>query len=136
MWSVGIILYVLLCGYTPFAEENQEKMFERIKQGDWSFDEKDWDHVSADAKDLVRSMLTVDIDRRITAKEALRSKWFKDSDDILASRDLSESHRIIKEKRPRLRDLARAFMSMGITSKNALKDTDPIIGESSENQLT
>ena len=136
MWSVGIILYVMLCGYTPFLEDSQERMFERIKQGDWSFEETDWEHVSKEAKDLITSMLTIDIDNRISAKQALRSKWFTEGDDILASRDLSQSQVYIKEKRPKLKDLARAFISMGINTKNALKSINPIEHEDASSQLT
>ena len=138
MWSIGVILYVLLCGYTPFMEEDQEKMFERIKQGDWSFDERDWGHVSQDAKDLIGCMLTVDVNHRITAKQALRSKWIAQGDDVLSSRDLSQSQILIKEKRPSLAAVARAFMTMGVNTKTALKSINPVIGEEDEdaNHLT
>jgi serine/threonine protein kinase len=135
MWSVGVILYVMLCGYTPFMEDAQEKMFERIKQGDWKFDEKDWSHISEEAKALITCMLQIDVDNRISAADALKSRWIMQDAKALASRDLSQSLQIIKEKRPRLKDLARAFMSMGVT-KNALKDTNPIETEDGEHPLT
>jgi serine/threonine protein kinase len=136
MWSVGVILYVILCGYTPFMEDSQEKMFERIKQGDWKFDEQDWGHISEEAKDLITAMLQIDIDSRISAADALKSRWIMKDAEFLASRDLSQSLQIIKEKRPRLKDLARAFMSMGVTTKNALKEINPIQLEVGEHRLT
>ena len=95
----------------------------------WCFDEKDWEHISQEAKDLIKSMLTIEVDNRISAKQALRSKWIKQGDDILASRDLSQSQVLIKEKRPGLKNLARAFMGMGINTKKALRDINPIAGE-------
>jgi len=136
MWSVGVILYVMLCGYTPFMEEAQEKMFERIKQGDWKFEEKDWSHISEEAKALITCMLKTDVENRISAADALKSRWIMQDAASLASRDLSQSLQVIKEKRPRLKDLARAFISMGVTTKSALKDVNPIQIEEGGHALT
>jgi serine/threonine protein kinase len=111
MWSVGVILYVMLCGYLPFAEETQERMFERVKQGDWGFDLEDWSDISKDAKDLISSMLVTNPDARISAASALRSTWINEEAKTLSSRDLSQSLINIK-KRPRLKDVARAFMAL------------------------
>jgi serine/threonine protein kinase len=129
MWSVGVVLYVLLCGYTPFMAEDQEQMFDRIKQGQWGFDPEDWKHVSEEAKDLIRALLDVNPDSRMTAARALRSRWIlKDTTD-LSSRDLSHSVLNLKERRPKLRDLARAFMAIGSVTKNALGNLNPIQSE-------
>ena len=140
MWSAGVVLFVMLSGYTPFTEEKQEKMFERIKQGDWKFDDKDWAHVSQDAKDLIKSLLETNPDKRATATQALNSKWIKADSSSLSSRDLSQSLRVIKEKRPRLKDLAKAFMmfkKVGISgTKSSLKNVNPLIPEEGSHQLT
>lgn len=137
MWSVGVILYVMLCGYTPFMDESQDKMFERIKQGDWSFDEEDWSHVSTEAKDLIRSLLVVSPDNRATALDALNSSWFKKDESDLSGRDLSNSLSTIREKRPRLKELARAFMALkklsGLTGD---VDTNPVGAEEASHELT
>lgn len=121
MWSVGVILYVLLCGYTPFMSEDQDQMFERIKQGEWEFDAEDWKHVSEDAKALIRCLLDTNPDSRMTAARALRSKWINRDAKELSSRDLSQGVLNMKERRPRLRDLARAFLAIGGATKNALQ---------------
>ena len=115
MWSLGVILYVLLCGYTPFLEETQQRMFDRIKQGDVKFEPaRDWDHVSYEAKELIKQLLVVEPAGRITAAEALRSKWILRDDAWLSSRDLSQSALItMKEKRPRLQKLAKAVIALG-----------------------
>jgi serine/threonine protein kinase len=136
MWSVGVILYVMLCGYTPFLEESQEKMFERIKQGEWTFDDADWSHISQDAKDLIQSMMEPNVDARITAARALRSKWINKDAKDLSSRDLSQTIVVMKERRPRFKDVARAFMALGLSTKNALKDLNPIATETGSHQLT
>ena len=115
MWSVGVILFVLLCGYTPFLEETQERMFDRIKRADVKFEpSQDWDHVSYEAKELIRQLLVVEPDGRLTAAEALRSRWILRDDAWLSSRDLSSSALItMKEKRPRLQKLAKAVIALG-----------------------
>jgi serine/threonine protein kinase len=128
MWSVGVILYVLLCGYTPFMSDDQEQMFDRIKRAEWSFEADDWKHVSDEAKDLIRGLLDPSPDSRMTAKRALRSKWINKDAKELSSRDLSQGVVNLKERRPRLRDFARAFMALGVTKKG-WGDLNPIQSE-------
>ena len=50
VWSCGIILYILLCGYPPFNGDNDSQIFEMIKGGKFSFPSPEWDFVSSDAK--------------------------------------------------------------------------------------
>lgn len=82
VWSLGIIMYVLLCGYPPFmVSENKsgsenEKLFEKIKSGKFKFDEKYWKNISVSAKELVTRMLTVDPRKRATVGEVLKHPWF------------------------------------------------------------
>ena len=45
-WSIGIILYILLCGFPPFYEENNQKLFDMIKKGEFEFPSPYWDDVS------------------------------------------------------------------------------------------
>ncbi|CAG5129445.1 unnamed protein product [Candidula unifasciata] len=75
MWSVGVITYILLCGYEPFYDENQMAMFKKILKGDYTFDSPWWDDVSDNAKDLVRKLLVVDPKKRLTAAAALKHVW-------------------------------------------------------------
>lgn len=122
MWSVGVVLYVTLCGYTPFMEENQEKMFERIQLGDWKFDKKDWAHVSEEAKDLIKHLMNTNVDKRMTAARALKSKWISTmTDKQLSSNDLSQSMRNLKISKPKLMDLAEVFMAFKATTNKAKK---------------
>ena len=57
IWSLGVIFYILLCGYPPFHDPNQAKLFEKIKAGEYDMDEEDWGAISPEAKDLVNKML-------------------------------------------------------------------------------
>ena len=79
MWSLGCILYSLLCGSSAFDNHNQEKMRSNILKGRFSFDprcNKVWAVVTDEAKDLVNKLLTVDPQTRLSASEALRHRWF------------------------------------------------------------
>ena len=135
----------MLCGYTPFMEENQEKMFERIKHGEWKFDDSDWSHVSKEAKNLITMMLEPNPDARITASRALRSKWINEDASSLSSRDLSQSLINMRQEKPKLKDLARAFMALGTLKKafdtgssgikNAGSKIMPTQGEDGSHQL-
>lgn len=88
MWSLGCIVYILLGGYSPFDEPNQNMLFDKIVAGDFTFADQFWSPISEDAKDLIRSLITVDPSRRLTAEEALQHQWMKADDNVLASMDL------------------------------------------------
>lgn len=121
MWSVGVVLYVMLCGYTPFMEENQEKMFERIKLGDWKFNDDDWSHISKEAKCLIKDLMNTNVEKRLTASAALKSKWITGvTDKYLSDRDLTSTMRLIKDKRPRLKDLTHVFKALTTKAKTEL----------------
>ena len=81
MWSTGVIVYMVLCGYPPFYDKNQAHLYKKIKQGRYSFHAKTWGHTSLSVRDLIRKMLTVDPDERASCAELLRHPWF--SEDIL-----------------------------------------------------
>lgn len=50
MWSVGVIIYTLLGGYPPFHDENQTRLFRRIKAGSFRFHDEYWADISDEAK--------------------------------------------------------------------------------------
>ena len=87
MWSLGVIMYILLCGYPPFHDSNQMRLFKKIRSGQYRFDSPYWDNVSPQAKDLIRHLLVrvdvhcelqvVDPTQRYDAKQALAHEWFK-----------------------------------------------------------
>uniref|UniRef100_A0A7S1LSK5 non-specific serine/threonine protein kinase n=1 Tax=Alexandrium catenella TaxID=2925 RepID=A0A7S1LSK5_ALECA len=77
IWSVGVILYILLCGYPPFYGDNDETIFKQIKRGYFEFPSPDWDKISTDAKAMVNHMLTSNVTRRPSAEAALTNPWLK-----------------------------------------------------------
>eukprot|EP00957_Ditylum_brightwellii_P045304 3434132-Ditylum_brightwellii.AAC.1 len=88
MWSLGVIVYILLGGYPPFIEQNQRELFKKIKKGQYEFHVEYWGQISSEAKDLISGLLTVNPDKRLTAKDALADPWMTGSDDLLAGKDL------------------------------------------------
>lgn len=73
MWSVRVILYILLGGYSPFIESTQRDLLWKIRKTDYEFHEEYWGTVSRDAKDLISSLLTVDSNVRLTATQAMEN---------------------------------------------------------------
>jgi len=74
-WSVGVILYILLCGYPPFYAETHPRLYQLIQKGRFTFEKEDWGKISDEAKDLIKRLLTKDPKRRISAKDAKKHIW-------------------------------------------------------------
>ncbi|XP_017916273.1 PREDICTED: calcium/calmodulin-dependent protein kinase type 1G isoform X1 [Capra hircus] len=74
-WSIGVITYILLCGYPPFYEETESKLFEKIKEGYYEFESPFWDDISESAKDFICHLLEKDPNERYTCEKALRHPW-------------------------------------------------------------
>jgi len=75
LWAVGVILYILLCGFPPFYGETDDDIYDKIVEGTWSFIPPYWDHVSDSAKDLISKLLVLDPKQRLTAEQALAHPW-------------------------------------------------------------
>jgi serine/threonine protein kinase len=83
IWSIGVVGYILLCGYAPFNAANDKLMFELIKQGKFRFHSDAWEAISDDAKDLISHLLVVNATTRFTAKQALAHPWVSDKNSII-----------------------------------------------------
>lgn len=75
IWSIGVITYILLCGYPPFHHDNQSMLFKLIKTGRYEFDSPYWDDVSAEAKHIISKMLLLQPAERWTALQLLEHPW-------------------------------------------------------------
>merc|ERR1719401_2867613 len=89
LWSCGVIMYVVLCGYPPFFGENDADVLAKVRLGNFSFNACDWKNVSDDAKDLIRALLKMNPKERFTAEKALNHEWVKNKAPKAQDVDLS-----------------------------------------------
>ncbi|XP_039213429.1 calcium/calmodulin-dependent protein kinase type 1D [Crotalus tigris] len=88
-WSIGVIAYILLCGYPPFYDENDSKLFEQILKAEYEFDSPYWDDISESAKDFIRNLMEKDPNKRYTCEQAARHPWI--AGDTALSKNIHES---------------------------------------------
>jgi len=75
LWGIGVILYILLCGFPPFYGDTEDDIYDRIIDCDWKFLSPYWDNISDSAKDLIRKLLVLDPHTRLTAQQAMAHPW-------------------------------------------------------------
>lgn len=61
IWSAGVILYAMVCGYLPFEDDDTPKLYRKILNGEYSIP----NHISVELQDFLRKILTVDPTKRI-----------------------------------------------------------------------
>uniref|UniRef100_A0A0G4HV52 Calmodulin n=1 Tax=Chromera velia CCMP2878 TaxID=1169474 RepID=A0A0G4HV52_9ALVE len=76
MWSLGVIVYMLLVGTPPFSG-TQKEILHGITRCQYKMEGEQWDRVSEDAKDFVRSLLVKPAEKRLTAEQALEHRWIQ-----------------------------------------------------------
>merc|ERR1712215_573504 len=133
MWSLGIIMYILLCGYAPFSGncggdcewkrgescvECQDMLFSHIQDGEVQFPVHHWEHITAKAKDLILSLLTKSSSVRLNAEEVLHHPWIVN----LGSRNKLETTTNLK-KQFRMKDL-EDFVSRAMAVDRAVEKED------------
>ena len=78
IWSIGVITYILLCGYPPFYGDSDTQIFESVRVGKFDFPSPEWDDISESAKDFVLQMLKKNPAQRPTAAQALKHSWIQE----------------------------------------------------------
>jgi len=92
LWSLGVVLYIMLCGFPPFYDDSTAVLFKQIRKGEYTFPSPYWDEVSDGAKDIVSKVLVVDPSKRYTAQQCLDHAWISHAGEASAKK-LHSSHR-------------------------------------------
>jgi serine/threonine protein kinase len=72
---VGVVTYVLLCGYPPFNAGNERLTYDLVTDGELKFPSPAWDDTSVEAKNFIKRLMERDPDKRPTATDALQDPW-------------------------------------------------------------
>ncbi|XP_032805949.1 calcium/calmodulin-dependent protein kinase type II delta chain isoform X28 [Petromyzon marinus] len=117
MWACGVILYILLVGYPPFWDEDQHKLYQQIKAGAYDFPSPEWDTVTAEAKNLINQMLTINPAKRITAAEALKHPWICQRSTVASCMHRQETVECLRKFNAR-RKLKGAILTTMLATRN------------------
>ena len=110
IWSAGVILYILLCGYPPFYEQNNAALFRQIKSGSFDYPAAQWESISQSAKDLIDGMIIVDPAKRWSTKQILESPWMQVED--LGAKSLDHVIPFMKKFNARRKFKAGAMLAL------------------------
>ncbi|KAG2428086.1 hypothetical protein HYH02_014477 [Chlamydomonas schloesseri] len=110
IWSCGVILYILLCGWPPFHGDSTQAIFKNILSAPLDLKTEPWSRISADAKDCVRRMLARDPRKRLTAEQVLNHPWMRENGAALDEAFV-----------PEILTRMRQFTKMNMLKREALK---------------
>lgn len=104
MWSIGVITYILLCGFPPFFGETVPELFEQIMGADYDYPEDYWNDVSDEAKAFIDALLVVEPAKRMTTKQALEHPWLAGGKDKAGDKALNVGKSMSKYVEDRKRE--------------------------------
>ncbi|KAH8683689.1 kinase-like domain-containing protein [Ilyonectria robusta] len=89
IWSMGVTMYICLCGFAPFSDELYSKDFpytleRQIEESKFYYPSPYWDSASDPVLDLIDCMLCVDAKKRLTIEQCLAHPWLVSDDDSFA----------------------------------------------------
>ena len=133
IWSIGVITYILLCGYPPFYGDTDNQIFDSVRTGRFDFPSPDWDEISDSAKDFIKGMLERDPTKRGSAAELLEHPWILEMTMSTRARRNLRSSIIFSKKSitfkkyrgmQKLQKAALAWIATNVTSDEVTKLKD------------
>ncbi|XP_042261603.1 MAP kinase-activated protein kinase 2 [Thunnus albacares] len=113
MWSLGVIMYILLCGYPPFYSNHglaiSPGMKRRIRMGQYEFPNPEWSDVSEEAKQLIRTLLKTEPTQRMTITEFMNHPWINQSMEV--PQTPLHTSRVLKEEKDTWEDVKEEMTS-------------------------
>ena len=91
LWSIGVITYTLLCGYSPFRSENRAELIKETTRAKVEFHHRYWTNISQAAKEFILGLLKSNPDDRMDAEQALQHQWL--TGKIESEHDISDGLR-------------------------------------------
>ena len=116
----------MLCGSPPFNGKNESEIFKKITRGVFGFSSKEWYMVSKEAKELVKKMLTKDVNTRISAEEAWNDPWiqsYAESSRKARALDPSAMQNLADFRTSsKLQQATLAFIASNLTSNHEIEE--------------
>eukprot|EP01066_Platyproteum_vivax_P010453 Platyproteum_vivax@DN4675_c0_g1_i1.p1 len=117
MWSLGVIVYMLLVGYPPFYGDTEDIVMDQIMAANFSVEGPRWHTVSASAKNFVCSLLEINPQKRLTARQALKHEWISSSsDDVQIDLEVLHSMKLFAQS-AHFKRAALTLMAFSLTSE-------------------
>lgn len=110
IWSLGVIVYVLLCAFRPFESDDPVELYQLVTQGDLEFPSPEWDEMSELSRDFISKMLQREPSKRMKIDEALEHPWIKGNAPTMKLGDLHQHLKMfnVKRKLKRVTEAAKA----------------------------
>ena len=128
-WSVGVLLHLLLVGRAPFEGGNPSDTSNKIRKGKFNTNDEIFLKSSLEVQDLIKKLLEVKVDKRLSAKEALEHPWFSKFDADLIYKNLNENiiitliNRLIQFKiKNKFQQIVLAFIVHNITEDEEVRN--------------
>lgn len=136
IWSTGVILYILLCGYPPFNGDSDIEIMKCVKKGKYEFPgneitylAEEWDSISKDAKDLIGKMLKYDANQRPSAIQSLEHPWFKIVDDKNSKQNINTNLLTNMKKFKADRKLEQATVSFIVSQLSSKEERNELLSQ-------
>lgn len=120
LWSIGVIAFIMLCGYPPFNGENNKEVCDAIRRGKLNFQPKHWKGISKEAKDFIRRLLRANPRKRLTVDTAMSHPWIMRHNVATSAQGKSHCSSVAKGRSERMRKID-SVLSFGGIGKGKLR---------------